>query len=87
MNRLSKIDRLVRFDPCTRISAIYTQDMNNAQLKGLQLTHTDYVNARRYEETRLTITKTDKGFEVHRGGKLVGITQTSAGARELAGAL
>ena len=40
-----------------------------------------------YESTRITISKTEEGFEVRKGGKLLGITRTAAGARELAGAL
>jgi hypothetical protein len=60
--------------------------MNNAQLTGLR-SYADHVMGAAYESTRLTITKAADGFEVRKGGKLLGITQTSQGARELAQAL
>ena len=60
--------------------------MNNAALKGIAMTWADYQNAAAYEETRCTITKTANGWEARRGGKLVGVTQTREGAKELLGA-
>jgi hypothetical protein len=61
--------------------------MNRAQMKGIAMTASDHGMGAQYDATRLTITKTSEGFEVRKGGKLLGVTQTSAGARELAGAL
>jgi hypothetical protein len=55
--------------------------MTNAALKAVR----DL--AANYEATRLTITKTSHGWEARRGGKLVGVTQTREGAKELLGAL
>lgn len=51
------------------------------------MTASDYGVGAAYDASRLTITKTSEGFEVRKGGKLLGVTKTSAGARELAGAL
>ncbi len=48
--------------------------MNTAQLQGLRNLHTSTV----------TITKVGTTFEVRRGGQLLGVTATIAGARELA---
>lgn len=61
--------------------------MSNAQIKGIAMTWTDWQNAARYEETRCTITRTTNGWEARRGGKLVGVTATREGAKELLGAL
>ena len=55
--------------------------MNNAALKAIR----DL--AVNYEAARLTITKTDAGWEARKGGKLVGVTQTREGAKELLGAI
>ena len=62
-------------------------NMNSTQLNGLRMTASDYGVGAAYDASRLTITKTSEGFEVRKGGKLLGVTKTSAGARELAGAL
>jgi len=61
--------------------------MNNAQIKGLQLTHDDYKRAAAAEVSRCTITRTSAGYEARRGGSLVGVTLTREGAKELLGAL
>ncbi len=58
--------------------------MNNAQLTGLRYLATDYAET---NPKRLTISKTEAGWEVHRGGKLLGVTVTREGAKELAAAL
>lgn len=61
--------------------------MNSAALKGMALTWQDYKAASTYEATRLLISKTDEGYEVTRGGKVVGVAKTREGAKELAGVL
>lgn len=60
--------------------------MNEAAIKGMRSAWEHAMGAA-YEAARITITPTAEGFEVRKGGKLLGITKTSAGARELAGAL
>ena len=55
--------------------------MNNAALKAVR----DL--AANYETSRLTIVRTEQGWEARRGGQLVGVTQTREGAKELLGAL
>jgi hypothetical protein len=49
-------------------------DMNNAQMTGIRMV----------AESTVTVTETAQGFEVRKGGKLLGITKTREGARELA---
>lgn len=61
--------------------------MNGAQLKGISLTAQDCKMGAAYEATRLTISKTADGYEARKGGKLVGISQTREGAKELLAAL
>lgn len=61
--------------------------MNNAQLTGIRMTATDHALGAAYDANRLTVTKTDAGWEARKGGKLMGVCQTRAGALELLGAL
>lgn len=59
------------------------RDMNDAALKGIRATATDHAMGAAYDATRRTITKTQEGYEARIGGKLVGVTDTRAGALEL----
>jgi hypothetical protein len=61
--------------------------MNNAQLTGIRMTAADHAMGAAYDASRLTIAKTGEGYEVRRGGKLLGVAQTREGAKELAGCL
>jgi hypothetical protein len=63
------------------------EGMNNATLQGLRMTAADHAMGSAYDASRLTITKTAEGWEVRRGDKLLGVTSTREGAKELAGAL
>lgn len=51
------------------------------------MTAADHAMGANYDATRLTITPTAQGYEARRGGKLVGVTKTREGAKELLGAL
>jgi hypothetical protein len=55
--------------------------MNNAAIKAMR----DL--AANYETTRLSVSKTEAGWEARRGGKLVGVCLTREGAKELLGDL
>lgn len=53
--------------------------MNNAQITGFrQIGSTGFDFG-----DRLTIRKTEAGWEARKGGKLIGVTQTREGAKEL----
>lgn len=62
----------------------YSPSMNIAQVQGIRAVHAAYLSV-----PTVVITKTGREgaylYEVQRGGVLVGITCTLAGARELAG--
>lgn len=47
------------------------------------MTAADHAVGAAYDATRVTLTKTADGYEVRRGGKLVGVTTTREGALEL----
>lgn len=51
------------------------------------MTAADHAMGAAYDASRCTITKTAEGYEARRGGKLVGVTTTREGAKELLGAL
>ena len=55
--------------------------MTNAAIKAMR------DMAANYETSRLTVTKTDAGWEARKGGRLVGVCQTREGAKELLGAI